>query len=118
MTDDEVLYLLNHGIYIVDKVTAEVIGSRGFKIRPTPEKEGEYLFVRLFSFDGEIKRFRKIALHRLVWMSVTKELIPAGWEVHHRDEDKGHNAWSNLICVHRLDHEKFHPYNENEPIPF
>jgi hypothetical protein len=34
--------------------------------------------------------------------------IPRGWEVHHQDEDRTHNAYANLLAMAPLDHAALH----------
>lgn len=68
-----------------------------------------YRFVWLY---GNGKR-RKIGVHSMVWMSVTHFPIPHRFEVHHRDLDKSHNLFDNLMCIHKLDHDKFHQEHHN-----
>lgn len=47
-------------------------------------------------------------LHREIWKSVHGE-IPAGHEVHHRDENPLNNDISNLECLSTLEHRRRHP---------
>lgn len=49
---------------------------------------------------------------RLVWMAGSGRTIPKGFEVHHRDELNSSDGWPNLICLHRLDHQKMHAHQE------
>ena len=62
---------------------------------------------------------KRVSVHvsHLVWMWGTNTVLPAGWEVHHRDEDCTNNDFSNLIAVHPIDHAKLHALCEEE-IPF
>ena len=99
----EILNLFKKGYYSVDPDTGTVYGQRGQAITPFPCNG--YLFVRLY-FDGDFKRV--MAVHKLVWMWVTKAPIPRSFEVHHDDENPLNNAWVNLICLHELDHRKVH----------
>ena len=62
-------------------------------------------------------RRRKIAVAKVIWMAATEAVVPRGWHVHHRDEDRHNHAFANLICVHSRDHSKLHAKAE-EPIPF
>ena len=52
----------------------------------------------------------RISIHvsHLVWMSHTEQLLPPGYEIHHKDEDPTNDRWENLIALHPLDHLKFH----------
>lgn len=73
-------------------------------VRPYVANDEGHLYVRLY-FMG---RRKSMAVHRLVWMAATGVTIPYGFEIHHRDEDTQNNQFSNLLCLHRLDHQKFH----------
>jgi hypothetical protein len=113
MTDETLLGLLAAGTYTVDADTGRVY-ARG-DARP------------LSTFGAKRRRFvrlhhdrtrRGIAVARLVWVSVARCPVPPGFEVHHRDEDSGNDAWTNLICLHKLDHQKVHAGRAEEPVPF
>lgn len=58
---------------------------------------------------------KSINVSHLVWMYHTRTTLPPGFEIHHIDENPENNNFSNLICVHCLDHLKLHPSPE---IPF
>ncbi len=117
MTEAEILGLLQRGVYRVDAETGTVYGHRGEAVTPF-EKDGR-LFVRLY-FQGNRKRI--IALPRLAWMARTGRTVPAGFEIHHRDVDPKSNAWTNLFCLHELDHRKLHDgadlLQQEDPVPF
>lgn len=53
-------------------------------------------------------------LHRDVWKLCHGE-IPAGCEIHHRDEDKSNNCINNLECLLGSDHTRHH--NPIRPVP-
>jgi hypothetical protein len=107
-----ILMLLRRGIYRVDTDTGLVYGQKGELITLVPSGPEGYLFVRLY---WASKR-KAIAVHRLVWMARTGRPIPPGFEVHHRDTDTQRNAFSNLLCLHELDHRKLH--QEEGPAPW
>lgn len=108
LTQKEILRLLRRRVYVVDLETWEVTGPKGI-VTPVPDEQG-YLFVRLY---WERKR-KMIAVHKLVWMAGSGRPVPPQFEIHHRDEDNTNNAWTNLLCVHKLDHAKLHA----EAVPF
>lgn len=58
------------------------------------------------------KQRKSINISHLVWMYHTRMVIPNGFEIHHIDENPENNNFSNLICVHCLDHLKLHPQSE------
>ena len=62
---------------------------------------------------------RSMHVSQVVWIAHTKQPIPAGFEIHHNDEDIMNNCFSNLICVHSLDHCKLHhdPAFAGEEVP-
>lgn len=109
LSDGQVLALLKSGRYRVDVADGAVYGRRG-RVKPFLT-EGR-LFVRLYSGDHA----RVIALAKLVWMAGSGRKVPRGWEVHHRDEDRGNDSWDNLICLFKLDHRKLH--RGDDFIPF
>jgi len=111
---DEVLALLSAKTYRVCLASAEVTGPKGRVIKPF-FRDGRG-FVRLYGFGG----VKVLPRARLVWMSATGQSPPAGFEVHHDDEDCQNDAWGNLICLHRLDHRKQHARKAGDPddIPF
>ena len=60
-----------------------------------------------------------INVSHLVWMQHTNSLLPAGWEIHHRDENPYNNSFSNMLCLHPLDHQKLHAREtDKEEVPF
>ena len=111
MSYQHMLYLLSIGKYAADPDTGAIYNKHNRLLKPFHRPDQQHLFVRLF--DHELSS--SIGVGRLVWMSVTKEVIPNGWQIHHRDEDPSNNAWNNLLCLHPLDHLKIH---DKQPIPF
>ena len=115
LTDFEILELLKSKVYDVDLVTGKVYGlSRGSPVEIKQEiggKDSNYLGVRI----KYKRKRRKIAVHVLVWMAGTLSIRPPKWQVHHIDEDPLNNAFSNLACLHPIDHLKFH---ERDEVPF
>lgn len=107
------LRLLRNGVYTVDIESAEVFAANGKLIRPIIGDDG-YHFVRLHYR----KKQKTIALQRLVWMAGTDTVIPEKWEVHHWNNNRSHNWFVNLFCLHKLDHEKVHHLLEPSEVPF
>jgi len=106
LSDYDVLYLLETGIYRVNLETAEVTGPLGKVLKTRGEGNGsqDYQFVSLKAGQKQ----RKIALHKLVWMAGTMSVVPPNFEVHHRDEDTTSNGFRNLMAIHKIDHKKVH----------
>ena len=108
LTQKEIIRLLRHRVYRVDANTGMVYGPANKPVTPFMAydcgREKPYLFVRLYSNN---KR-KAISVSKLVWMSVTYQPVPPKFEIHHADNDPGHNWWSNLICLHKEDHKKMH----------
>lgn len=50
---------------------------------------------------------RRWRLHVYIWMT-ERGAIPEGYQVHHKDEDKGNNDISNFECMPRHDHLSYH----------
>jgi len=53
-------------------------------------------------------------LHRDVWAEENGE-IPKGFHIHHRDEDRGHNAIDNLFLMPHGDHARHHRLGKESP---
>jgi len=60
---------------------------------------------------------KSMSVSHLVWMQHARQVIPDGWEIHHRNGDCTNNSWENLVCLHALDHYKEH-YNLVDEVPF
>lgn len=115
LSDEQVLTLLTSEVYTVCPDTAEVARD-GKPIKPVSLKRqpGRY-FVRLYGLGG----VRTIMRNKLAWMAGAKALVPAGFEIHHDDENHSNDAWHNLICLHALDHRKQHARcQQPEEVPF
>lgn len=116
MTKRDLLALVKKGPYHIDTESGLVFNAKGHQLATYPNDDG-HLFVRVY-WNGKRKA---IAVHRLVWMAATGCTIPEKFEVHHRDADPENNAFYNLMCVHEMDHRKFHEehYEESdEEVPF
>lgn len=115
MNDVELLQLLRRKQYTTCPIKGVVFNSRGRKLKPFKGKRGQHLFVVLFS---EGKKRRGISLGRLIWMDAMDCVIPANWEIHHRDENPRNNRFDNLICLHPVDHAKLHKTEDEDDVPF
>lgn len=119
ITDEGVLILLKSGKYRVDTNTGTVYNRKGRPLKPFSHisSKSKHLFIYLF-YNGDSRR--GISLGKLVWMAATESTVPEGWEVHHEDGDPTNNKFSNLFCLHPLDHRKVHHWTPSpeEEIPF
>ena len=112
LTDEQIVELFTNHIFHVDIDLAIVTNLvTGNQMTPYIGNTEGHRFVRIYYNQSR----RTTALHRLVWMFATLTPIPTGWEIHHRDSDTSHNAFSNLLCLHQLDHRKLHAETE---LPF
>lgn len=117
ISDQQILDLLESGAYRVDLNTGDVFNKDGKQLKVFYGK-WDRMYVRLY--DGRRAR-REISLPKLIWIAGAKSIVPDGFEVHHRDTYKTHNNFDNLICLHRIDHQKYHTSNktlDEEIIPF
>lgn len=110
LTQQEVLQALRQGVYKVNLETGEVTNGGGKVVTPFVDDDGRK-FVRLYYKD----RRRAIAVARLVWMKGCNCTIPVNFEVHHANEIPTDDRFDNLICVHKIDHDKLH---RDQAIPF
>lgn len=118
MSIKEVVQLLKLNVYHIDTECGVVTNQKGKQLTPYVGNDEGHLFIRIYHTFDSVKKVKTIAVHRLVWMVVTQQPIPYGFEIHHRDEDTKNNAWDNLLCVHALDHKKLHGVVTEEEIPF
>ena len=51
---------------------------------------------------------RRIMRAKLVWMVKHEQTVPDGHVIHHSDEDRFNDAWSNLDCITNEEHETIH----------
>lgn len=112
MNKRDLLEFVKKGPYLIDIDEGIIYNSRGHELSTYANDDG-HLFVRIY-WNGKRKA---IAVHRLVWMAATKSTIPEKFQVHHRDGDTENNSFTNLMCVHEMDHRKFHEEHYEE-IPF
>jgi plasmid replication initiation protein len=117
LTNEEILKLSARGQYIADLESGVILTKQGHYKKPYIGGEGNALYTKL-KHQG---KYKTISVHRLIWMVGTGHTIPESWEVHHRDENNRNNCFTNLICLHPIDHKKLHygPSNTKENhVPF
>lgn len=112
LTRQEVLDLFNQGNYIADIETGKVYSRKGKELYTFSSKRSPNLWVRIFKHPG----YRCTPIAHIIWMVGTGFVVPDGWEVHHRNLNPLDNRFTNLLCVHPLDHDKLHA--ELEEVPF
>jgi len=97
LTDEDILARLIEGTLSVDIVKAEVYsGDRKLSVREADRgSRGRYRFVEICR-NGKKKA---IALHRIVWMAVTKRLIPDDKDIDHIRGSVAGDGISNLRCI-------------------
>lgn len=61
--------------------------------------------------DGKRKTIR---LHRVVYEFYSGKEIPKGYHIHHKDENKDNNDFSNLALVSQSEHAKIHSKRASE----
>ena len=120
--DVEILAWLLSGDLIVDldnPTTIEIFGRtvKGYEIgggRGRPE--GSHT---RFAFGLRHKgRRRTIVRGKLVYMAGARRVVPAGFEVAHRDDDRYNDAFENLIMLTEEDHKKFDGKFSKDEVPF
>lgn len=80
-------------------------------------KNGPYILVKApLEYPGKVYKGRYVYEHQLVWWLNTKILVPEGYIIHHKDEDKHNNTFSNLELKTSLQHIKEHN-EERKAIP-
>lgn len=79
-----------------------------YQVNPFVEFNGRrYFFQRVHGYYKTSRQHGGRLLHRDVWEAAHGP-IPAGWHVHHIDEDRGNNDLSNLQAVSPRDHKRIH----------
>jgi len=111
LSDEKIIEILDAGIYVLNEQTNELFRSRKngeqvpIKFEKRTVKSGSCRYRAELCYCNVR---RKIEFHRLVWLKYTKTPIPKNFEIHHLDGNSNNNNWNNLVCVHKLDHKKFH----------
>ena len=96
----------------------DVFRHRGWKMRPRPAPlpaityEGQNYTMRNTGYYGATSGDRHL-LHRRIWEDAHGP-IPDGWDIHHRDEDKTHNALENFECLPKAEHTRLYSPSCNQ----
>lgn len=74
-------------------------------------KNGPYeLVLAPASYPGKLYRGKYVYEHHLVWWQSTGDLVPEGFVIHHKNEDKRDNNPSNLelknLSIHIKEHKE------------
>lgn len=78
---------------------------------PRPGRSWEkkrHLFVALKASIGGVLHRKNMPLHKLVWMARHCRVVPAGCEIHHGEAGVEVNAWWNLDCLTKEEHDRLH----------
>lgn len=67
--------------------------------------------------DGYYRDRAGFLLHRAIWTDA-HGTIPDGYEIHHVDYDRAHNALDNLAVVTEADHQSFHLEEDAKGVPW
>lgn len=111
-------YLLGYSLEQVAekyKVTRQRI-FKAFRLRGFPMRGPNFQPIK--EFDGKKFTLKKsgyytlttndrISLHRYTWI-FHKGPIPKGYDIHHKNEDKGDCDINNLECLKKADHTRHH----------
>jgi hypothetical protein len=74
-----------------------------------PVKNGPYeMVIAPNDYPGKKYRGRYVYEHQLVWWQTTGQLVPKGFLLHHTNEDKRDNKFSNLELLTRGEHTREH----------
>lgn len=105
--DADLLEMLETGLLQVDLNTG-VVTKEGRILKPTivgtDGKNGTRKRIEICNRG----RKRSIVLAKLIYMAGNKMIVPTGFEVHHIDEDRYGDRFSNLIMLTHSDHRKMH----------
>ena len=109
----QVIHWFQEGIFTLDHQEIEIWkGDRQLTQRRNTRRRSERGDPRVDLFHQNWRR--SIHVSHLVWMVTTGQVIPEGWEIHHRDEDPENNWFENLLALHPLDHHKLHRSEEED----
>ncbi len=124
ITDEEVLGLIQCGALCVNTQTAQAwwADRPDHMLKPSPCHR-DYQHVRLYrpSAKPGIYRRRSVAIHKLVWMAANMQLVPLGFEVHHKDQRRLPNGdrknWiSNLELLDCDSHTWYHQWADSQEL--
>lgn len=103
LSDQDILHLLAVREIVVDCQAAKVFSNRRKEPREISQvvrehkegaSRGTYRFVKICAYGKQ----KKIALHRLVWMAHTMQLVPDGHDIDHIS-NQGDDSIKNLRCI-------------------
>lgn len=81
-------------------------------------KNGPYiLIVAPCNYPGKKYRGRYAYEHQIVWWSNTASLVPKGYSIHHKNDDKHDNNFTNLELISNSTHGKIHARKKQNPVP-
>lgn len=97
----------------------KILSRRGVEMRQRTPKDvvewkGRKFTLRENGYYAETSGEREY-LHRAIWIDA-HGAIPAGYEVHHRDENKSHNSLGNFELLTAIEHQKRHGFRGNQHI--
>lgn len=95
LNEAQVLEMIEEGLLYVDTARGQVWkckSDRCIRLSQLPDRQRGYLFVDVYRFG----RRKRAAVHRLVMMATTLQLIPEDREPDHKDKDVTNNSISNL----------------------
>lgn len=96
----------------------ELFKRRGMALRSRPEPlpaihfGGRKYTMRNHGYYGATDGDRGL-LHRHIW-EAEKGVIPAGWDIHHLDEDKTNNTIENFECLPKVEHTRLYSTRCNQ----
>ena len=80
-------------------------------------KNGDYiLIVAPIDYPGKKYRARYAYEHQVVWWQQTNTLVPYGYMIHHINENKHDNSFTNLELISRKTHASIHAKALASPI--
>lgn len=83
---------------------------RGVNFRPFQVYDGRKFTLRDTGYYS-LTTNKRCLMHRYVWEK-ERHKIPAGYDIHHIDENKGNNNIENLECLPKAEHtRKYSPHN-------
>lgn len=99
MTDHDILERILDGSLVVDLESGETTSNgRTLTVIHRTHKDGPQRGTYRFFEIWKAGKRKKIARHRLVWLAATRQLIPDGFDVDHRD-DQDVDGISNLCLL-------------------
>lgn len=110
---EKILELIQAGVISACPKTA-TIKMRGRVLTQVLDRKEKYFFVRLYWRGARCG----LVVHRLVWMSHYLRVVPAGYDVHHKDRDSHNNTLKNLqlreLHNHRSEAARGYPADWDE----